>query len=191
MIDSIGARLRQARELRHLTLQEVSETTKVRPPYLQALESDDLSAIPSAAQARGFLRIYAAFLELDLADLVPASPAPEPVSVTETVPPASAGIPAQDAAASRAARPNLWTNLRERLARRKNKDATAASISSVVPQEPSSASEQVNSPQLPEPVPASTEAKTKTSRRSKIGPTEPVSDISGSDVVDVKKNVEN
>src|SRR5512143_3774934 len=70
MTDSIGARLRQARELRNLTLQQGSETTKVRSHYLQALESDDFSAIPSAAQARGFLRIYAEFLGLDLSGLM-------------------------------------------------------------------------------------------------------------------------
>lgn len=71
MNESIGAKLKQARELRRLTLQQVSEITKVRPHYLQALENDDLSAISSVAQARGFLRIYAEFLGLTPADLVP------------------------------------------------------------------------------------------------------------------------
>jgi transcriptional regulator with XRE-family HTH domain len=70
MEESIGTRLKQARESRRLTLQQVSETTKVRPHYLQALENDDLSAISSAAQARGFLRIYAEFLGLNAADLM-------------------------------------------------------------------------------------------------------------------------
>ena len=70
MNESIGARLKQAREQRHLTLQQVSDTTKVRPHYLQALENDDLSAISSAAQARGFLRIYADFLGLNAEDLM-------------------------------------------------------------------------------------------------------------------------
>jgi cytoskeletal protein RodZ len=71
MSESIGAKLKQARESRRLTLQQVSETTKVRTHYLQALENDDLSAISSVAQARGFLRIYAEFLGLTPADLVP------------------------------------------------------------------------------------------------------------------------
>src|SRR5512146_3263962 len=105
MSDSIGARLRQARELRRLTLQQVSDTTKVRPHYLQALESDDHSAIPSAAQARGFLRIYAAFLELDLADLLPPPPPPEPAPTAAPV----------EAAATPGPPPNLWDGLRERL----------------------------------------------------------------------------
>jgi cytoskeletal protein RodZ len=78
MDESIGAKLRQAREQRRLTLQQVSETTKVRPHYLQALENDDLSAISSAAQARGFLRIYAEFLGLGPADLMPARAPAQP-----------------------------------------------------------------------------------------------------------------
>ena len=81
MSDSVGARLRQARELRRLTLQQASESTKLRTHYLQALENDDYSAIPSPAQARGFLRIYAEFLGLDLAEIVPP-PAPRPIVPT-------------------------------------------------------------------------------------------------------------
>jgi transcriptional regulator with XRE-family HTH domain len=80
MSDSIGATLRAAREMRHLTLAQVSESTRVRTHYLQALESDDLSAMPSAAQARGFLRIYAHFLGLDLSALVPPPAPPAPAS---------------------------------------------------------------------------------------------------------------
>jgi transcriptional regulator with XRE-family HTH domain len=96
MEESIGAKLKQARELRRLTLQQVSESTKVRPHYLHALENDDLSAISSVAQARGFLRIYAEFLGLSPADLVPASRPPDPVtkdrssgSIPENLPAAS------------------------------------------------------------------------------------------------------
>src|SRR5512143_676358 len=85
---SIGARLKQAREQRRLTIAEVSEATRVRVHYLQALENDDFTSMPSTAQARGFLRIYAAFLGLDLASLVP--PPPEaPAGATAAVPSAS------------------------------------------------------------------------------------------------------
>ena len=77
MEDSIGAVLRRSREQRRLTISQVSEITRVRPHFLQALEDDDLSAIPSAAQARGFLRIYAEFLGLEIAKLIPSSEPPE------------------------------------------------------------------------------------------------------------------
>ncbi len=72
MNETIGARLREAREKRQLTLQQASEITKVRLHYLQALEDDDLSVMPSAAQGRGFLRIYADYLGLQLPDLLPS-----------------------------------------------------------------------------------------------------------------------
>ncbi|MFN2118875.1 MAG: RodZ domain-containing protein, partial [Anaerolineales bacterium] len=70
MEGSIGARLRRARKQRQLSLDQVAEVTRLRLHYLQALENDDLSAMPSAAQARGFLRIYAGYLGLDIDELL-------------------------------------------------------------------------------------------------------------------------
>ena len=95
MSESVGAKLKQARELRRLTVEQVAEATKIRSHYLQALENDDHSAIPSAAQARGFLRIYADFLELNLADLMPvvqpseSLPTPQSTTASGAVPPAA------------------------------------------------------------------------------------------------------
>ncbi len=83
MTETIGMRLREAREKRHLSLQQVSDTTKLRTHYLQALESDDLSAIPSSAQARGFLRIYAEFLGLNVTEIIPQTPAPSAVAAAD------------------------------------------------------------------------------------------------------------
>ena len=65
MNPSIGAQLREAREARSLTLEEVSKTTHMRLHYLQALEADDFESMPSSTQARGFLRTYANYLGLD------------------------------------------------------------------------------------------------------------------------------
>ena len=73
MSESIGATLRAARGKRRLTLEQVSEATRIRVQYLQALENDDLSAMTSAAQARGFMRLYAEFLGLDPAALMPST----------------------------------------------------------------------------------------------------------------------
>jgi cytoskeletal protein RodZ len=47
------------------------------------LENDDLSAISSTAQARGFLRIYAEFLGLNVEDLVPVKRPEEPVPTAQ------------------------------------------------------------------------------------------------------------
>jgi len=70
MAESIGQQLQQARLARSLTLDQVAQATHVRVHYLQSLESGDLSAIPSLAQARGFLRIYADYLGLDVRSLL-------------------------------------------------------------------------------------------------------------------------
>ncbi len=53
-----------------LTLEKVFESTRIRVQYLQALEEDDLSVMPSPVQARGYLRNYAEFLGLDVAKLL-------------------------------------------------------------------------------------------------------------------------
>ncbi len=127
MDESIGAKLRQAREQRRLTLQQVSETTKVRPHYLQALENDDLSAISSAAQARGFLRIYAEFLGLDPADLMPvrtsaqpAAPTTQQLSISSPDQPLASEVEA--ASRNKPERSGLLANLLNRFARRTNEE---------------------------------------------------------------------
>ena len=78
-----GTILRQKREEKKLTLDQVFQGTKIRINYLQAIENDQLGTIPSLAQARGFIRLYASFLDLDpYALLVPHQPEPvadEPV----------------------------------------------------------------------------------------------------------------
>lgn len=70
MTDTIGQRLKNAREYRHLTLEKAAEVTRIRLGYLQALEADDFSAMPSPVQARGFLRNYAQYLNLDLDQMI-------------------------------------------------------------------------------------------------------------------------
>ncbi len=65
-MQSIGEQLKQARKARKLTLKQAVQATRIRSYYLEALESDDLSAIPSPVQARGFLRLYAEYLGLNL-----------------------------------------------------------------------------------------------------------------------------
>ncbi len=168
MTDSVGARLRQGRELRGLTLQQASESTKVRAYYLQALENDDYSVIPSAPQARGFLRIYADFLELDLDDLF--QPAP-PVAAPPTVDVA----PTPEAKASPAARATLWGNLLGRLVRRPNKEATPpAPPNEVVPAASTPPADEAPT------VPVRTDAKTVRHRKGVVAGT--------SGTADVKKN---
>ena len=119
MSQSIGAALKTAREQRHMTLAQVSEATRVRIHYLQALENDDISAMPSGAQARGFLRIYATFLGLDLEALIPPPAAvadPIPLAPPATEAPAKASVAPRDQPDDQGTGP--LAGLRERLVQR-------------------------------------------------------------------------
>lgn len=64
-METIGQRLRQARESLGLSLDEAERTTRIRAQHLAALERDAFDALPSPVQARGFLKNYADFLHLD------------------------------------------------------------------------------------------------------------------------------
>jgi Helix-turn-helix domain/RodZ C-terminal domain len=61
----IGGSLRTAREHRQLQLAEVEQATHIRAKYLAALEEERFDVLPGTAYAKGFLRTYADFLELD------------------------------------------------------------------------------------------------------------------------------
>jgi transcriptional regulator with XRE-family HTH domain len=61
----LGERLRAAREKRALSLEEAERQTRIRAKFLEALESGDISVLPSATHAKGFLRNYAQFLGMD------------------------------------------------------------------------------------------------------------------------------
>lgn len=65
-MQTIGQRLKAARKEKNLSLEKVFQAIRIRVNYLQALEEDDLSVMSSPVQARGYLRNYAEFLELDL-----------------------------------------------------------------------------------------------------------------------------
>jgi cytoskeletal protein RodZ len=70
MSESIGQQLKKERIARYLTLEKASEATRIRTVFLQALEADDYSVMPSAAQGRGFLRNYAEYLELNIDEML-------------------------------------------------------------------------------------------------------------------------
>lgn len=68
MDDSLGTQLRQAREAKELSLDEISRELHIRVHYLRALEENSLDSIPTSVQARGFLRSYSKFLGLRTPD---------------------------------------------------------------------------------------------------------------------------
>lgn len=64
MISTIGEFLRKTRTERGISLEQVSQATRVKVEYLQAIEHNDPADLPSVVHARGFLRLYASFLDL-------------------------------------------------------------------------------------------------------------------------------
>jgi cytoskeletal protein RodZ len=87
----IGQQLRQARQTRNLTLEQVSRVTFIRVRFLEAIESGNLDTLPSTTQARGFLRTYASYLGVEpaglLAELDRISTPRKPVQETVEVEP--------------------------------------------------------------------------------------------------------
>ncbi len=69
-MSEIGDQLRSAREAKNLTLAQVERATRIKARYLQAMEEGRWDDLPGAVQARGFLKNYASFLELDSEELV-------------------------------------------------------------------------------------------------------------------------
>ena len=61
----LGETLKAAREEQGLTLAEVEEATHIRRHLLEALESDDVKALPTPIVARGLIRNYAKYLNVD------------------------------------------------------------------------------------------------------------------------------
>ncbi|MBP1605439.1 MAG: cytoskeletal protein RodZ [Acidobacteria bacterium] len=61
----LGARLREAREHRNLTLQALAERTKIPAANLDAIETEQVHKLPGGIFARSFVRAYAREVGLD------------------------------------------------------------------------------------------------------------------------------
>jgi len=62
---SFGETLRRERELRQISLREISEATKINLRYLEALERDDFRHLPGGVFNKGFVRAFAQFIGID------------------------------------------------------------------------------------------------------------------------------
>ncbi|HTV54959.1 MAG TPA: RodZ domain-containing protein [Terriglobia bacterium] len=62
---SFGGNLRREREMRRVSLEEISETTKISVRFLDALENEDFAKLPGGIFVRSFIRAYANYLGLD------------------------------------------------------------------------------------------------------------------------------
>lgn len=94
-----GAKLRQARERRGISLRQIATSTKISVGVLEALERNDFSKLPGGIFSRAFVRSYALEVGLDPEEIVRqflaslpsespaagASAAPRPVDEEESV----------------------------------------------------------------------------------------------------------
>lgn len=69
-MSSLGSYLRQERELRQISLEEVAQTTRIPLRMLQHIEDDDLDRLPGDVFAKGFLKSYASTVGLDADDVL-------------------------------------------------------------------------------------------------------------------------
>jgi cytoskeletal protein RodZ len=65
MAESIGEKLRLARETRGIALRDISEHTRISMRYLEAIETDDYRRLPGGIFNRSFIRAYAKFVGYD------------------------------------------------------------------------------------------------------------------------------
>ena len=68
-LNEIGTALREGRERKGLSVEDVEEKTKISPSVIVALEEGNKARFPHPVYAKGFVRSYALLLGLDAAEL--------------------------------------------------------------------------------------------------------------------------
>ena len=69
-ISQLGTRLHHARTSQGISLTEAAVATRILPCYLVALEAGEYHILPSQACARGFIRNYAGYLDVPVAEMI-------------------------------------------------------------------------------------------------------------------------
>ena len=64
-MSAFGENLRREREMRGVSLEEISSATKISLRFLDAIEREDFSKLPGGIFSRSFIRSYARYLGLD------------------------------------------------------------------------------------------------------------------------------
>jgi cytoskeletal protein RodZ len=67
---SFGEDLRREREIRGISLKEISDATKISKRFLDALERNDHKTLPAPVFTRGFVREYARYVGLNSEEMV-------------------------------------------------------------------------------------------------------------------------
>lgn len=98
MTESPGKFLKKERETRNISLEEISYFTKIKERYLKAIEEDRYELLPPALYVKGYLNVYAKYLNLNPKDIIfqyenyLKSLTPEPIKSEEKVIPPRKGI---------------------------------------------------------------------------------------------------
>jgi cytoskeletal protein RodZ len=71
-MSAVAEQLRQAREAKNLTVQQVVEITKIRTDHLRALEEGNFDVFSAPVYIRGFVRSYSTLLKLDVPQMMAA-----------------------------------------------------------------------------------------------------------------------
>lgn len=67
---SLGSYLRELRTAKGTSLEEVARATRVGRAHLEALEAEELSALPAPVFVKGFIRAYCEFLQANPAEAI-------------------------------------------------------------------------------------------------------------------------
>jgi cytoskeletal protein RodZ len=68
-VESLGNKLKTAREERGLNFVQISDETNISTRYLEALEREDFSLFPGDTYVRGYLKSYGEYLDLNVKEL--------------------------------------------------------------------------------------------------------------------------
>src|SRR5688572_5405033 len=65
MAETLGEKLRAAREERGITISQVAEQTRIAPMYIESIENDNYKPLPGGIFNKGFVKSYARFIGMD------------------------------------------------------------------------------------------------------------------------------
>jgi cytoskeletal protein RodZ len=65
MPQTLGEKLRQAREAKGVSISEVAEQTRISPLYIESIENDNYKPLPGGIFNKGFVKSYAKFVGVD------------------------------------------------------------------------------------------------------------------------------
>ncbi|WP_088041159.1 RodZ domain-containing protein [Bacillus sp. EAC] len=82
----LGKILREAREAKNLSIDDVQELTKIQKRYLEAIESGNYDILPGQFYVRAFIRQYAETVGVDVSSLLIEKPAVEESSESSAIP---------------------------------------------------------------------------------------------------------